>query len=610
MGAASRRKGARASGNRPVNRSPQFGEAVFVASERALRFQSPLEIAAAYKLDEVLPCLERIESAVAAGAYAAGFLAYEAAPAFDDALVAHPGIDHLPLAWFGLYDAVQATPPLDSPREPFSVGPWTPLVGKSDYTEAIHRIRDLIAAGDTYQVNYTFPMRAAFSGDVFSWFLALCRSQGADHAAFVDAGRYKILSASPELFFRLEAGALETRPMKGTRPRGRWPAEDRRLAAELAASAKDRAENVMIVDLLRNDVGRISETGSVRVPRLFDVERYETVWQMTSTIAGRTSATITEIMAALFPCGSVTGAPKVRTMQIIRELEPFPRGVYCGSIGWCAPGKRAEFNVAIRTVTLDTAQGRAYYNVGGGITWGSTPEGEYDECRTKAAVLSADRPEFELLESLLYDGGYFLLEEHLGRLAASAEYFRFAIDLERIKAALLEKAARFEKGAKKVRLLAARDGALRVEAGPATPAAPIRLGFAREPVDEANVFLYHKTTHRAVYERAKAGRPDCDDVLLWNGRSEITETTTANVILEIGGEWLTPPVSSGLLAGTMRAHLLGSGGVREAVLTKNDVVRATAIRIVNSVRKQVEAVFVDAPPSGLEAGTRQRTKRR
>ena len=567
------------------------GKALFVSRTRELRCVGPAGTVCARSVDEVRGCVQEIEAAVAGGLYAAGFIAYEAAPAFNEVLATHPP-GEAPLLWFGLYEDMAASPPDEAGPQSFRVGPWTAEVSEREYLEAVRRIRELIAAGDTYQVNYTFPMGAAFEGDPLSWYRCLCRAQGAEHTAFIDCGRFKILSASPELFFRLEGDLLETRPMKGTRPRGRWPEEDRRAAAELAASEKDQAENVMIVDLLRNDMGRVSETGSVHVSSLYDIERYETVWQMTSTITSRTSATVPEILAALFPSGSVTGAPKVRTMQIIRDLEPFPRGVYCGAVGWWAPDRRAEFNVAIRTVTVDLEKGQARYNVGGGVTWGSTPEGEYEECRVKAAVLSQRRPDFELLESLLFDGEYFLLDEHMARLASSAEYFRFEVDPQAIRLALREKAKTFQGGPLKVRLLVAKDGAFRIEAAPATPATPVRLGFAAEPVDDADVFLYHKTTRREVYEHARASRPDCDDVLLWNQREEITETTATNVVLDLDGECLTPPVGSGLLAGTMRGRLLACGEIREAVLTKADVSRAKSIRLINSVRKWIDVEFV------------------
>jgi len=568
------------------------GDILFVSRKQEMRYANPVAVIAARSIRKAPDCIARIEAGVAQGLHAAGFIAYEAAPGFNDVLETHaPG--ELPLLWFALYEHAAISQPVTMEKQPFRVGGWTAEVTKERYLEALAEIRELIAAGHTYQVNYTFPMHATFEGDALSWFRGLCEAQRTDYAAFIDAGRFKILSASPELFFRLDGERLETRPMKGTRPRGRWMEEDLRLAEELRTSEKDRAENVMIVDLLRNDMGRVSESGSVRVASLFEIERYETLWQMTSSITSTTRASLPEILAALFPSGSVTGAPKVRTMQIIRRLESFPRGVYCGAVGWWTPDRRAEFNVAIRTVTVDSETGIARYHVGGGITWGSTPESEFEECHVKAAVLTQGRPEFELLESLLFDRGYFLLEEHIERLASSAEYFGFDIEIETVRAALVKRTATFGPDPLKVRLLVKRDGSFRIESAPATPSVPVKLGFAAEPVDDRNVFLFHKTTHRSVYEHAKASHPDCDDVLLWNQRGEITESTRANVLLNIGGEWLTPPVSSGLLPGAMRAHLLERGEIRETVLTKADLSRAASVALINSVRKWIEVRFVD-----------------
>ncbi len=571
----------------------------------------------------MLPCLERVAAGVARGLHAAGFLAYEAAPAFDPALRTHPP-GPLPLLWFGLYRGMEERAPApDQTGKTFSFGPWSPLVSAGGYAENIRRIRALIAAGDTYQVNYTFPLEAAFQGDVAACFDRLCAAQRADYCACLDLGRHCLLSASPELFFRLEGDRLETRPMKGTRPRGRRPEEDRKLARALAASGKDRAENVMIVDLLRNDMARISEPNSVEVQSLYDVEAYPTVWQMTSTIRSRTRAGVPEILRALFPSGSVTGAPKIRTMEIIRELEAGPRGVYCGTIGWWAPDGRAEFNVAIRTVVLDIQAGRARYHVGSGITYGSSAGDEYRECLDKAVLLThgdpdlksvhgsdapalepggphpapkASRPRptpdstcpsFELIETLRYDNGYFLLPEHLDRLAASAACFGFACDRPAVERALLAAAEPEAAAPLKVRLLLRKDGAVTIHKEPLPPAAALKLGFAARPVDAGNIFLHHKTTCRGVYREALASRPDCDDVLLWNARGEITESTIANVVLELDGARWTPPLSSGLLGGVFRRHLLARGKIAERVLTREEVGRAGALFLINSVRQWI-----------------------
>ncbi len=597
-------------------------------------FASPVEVIATATISEVIPCLERVADGVARGCHAAGFLTYEAGPAFDPAMRTQaPG--PLPLLWFGLYRAMErnAAEP-ERPAGAFDVGTWTPLLSAAAYRENIRRIRELIEAGDTYQVNYTFPLQATFRGDARAWFDRLCAAQQADYCADIDLGRFRLLSASPELFFSLQGNTLETRPMKGTRPRGHWPDEDQSLARALAASEKDRAENVMIVDLLRNDMARISEPDSVRVHSLYNVEAYPTVWQLTSTVRSRTRATLPEIMRALFPSGSVTGAPKIRTMEIIRELETGPRGIYCGTIGWWTPDGQAEFNVAIRTVVIDTQSGQARYDVGSGITYGSSAEDEYRECLDKAALLTRQTPEFELIETLSCDGEYFLLPEHLERLAASARYFGLACDRTALEKALLAAMISDSETGRhnypplqklptptpaggeerdqaprpggaggglsselsallKVRLLLRKDGSFTIQTDALPPPATLKVGFADQPVDTRNVFLYHKTTCRSMYQQALASRPDCDDVLLWNERGEITESTIANVVLELeDGRW-TPPLTSGLLAGTFRGQLLAQGAIAERILTKADVLRASSIFLVNSVRQWIPVHWLD-----------------
>ena len=556
-----------------------------------LAFAQPREVHCAQSPGEVADVLAQVERALDAGRWAAGFLAYEAAPAFDAALCVHPP-DGAPLAHFAVYDAPETLAALDA-AGPAGACAWKPGIERDAYLRAIESIREYIAAGATYQVNYTFPIYAKFNGDARAWFARLSAAQGGGPHAFLDLGGLQILSVSPELFFRLDGDTLTTRPMKGTRPRGRFPREDRARAAELAASAKDCAENVMIVDLLRNDLGRVAETGTVSVPRLFDIERYETVWQMTSTITARTHAPLSRIFDALFPCGSVTGAPKIETMRIIRELEPGPRGAYCGAVGWCGPERQAVFNVAIRTVTVDKRRGTARYHAGGGITWDSVAAAEYQECLDKTAVLTHARPPFRLLESLLFDGDYFLLDEHLDRIEASADYFGFAFGRAELRRQLLEHAASIVARPAKVRLLLARDGVAEIESAPAPAAATVRLGLAREPVDSGNVFLFHKTTHRQVYEEALLARPDCGDVLLWNEDGMLTESTRANVVLDLDGKLLTPPVEAGLLAGSFRERLLRDGVIREAPLSRNDIPKARAIHLINSVRKWTQTQWVD-----------------
>lgn len=561
---------------------------------RSFVFQGLVRVVEAWALAEVLPGFEVIEDAVARGLYAAGFVAYEAAPAFEPALAVRPPEGSLPLLRFGLFrERIEGRPPaLGEPGGAFSLGEWVPSISEERYASAVERIRERIAAGDTYQVNYTFRLRAPFSGDDAALYARLALAQRAAYSAHLRFGDLAILSLSPELFFDWRGDVLTLRPMKGTRPRGRWTAEDDALAAELLASPKDRAENVMIVDLLRSDAGRVAAPGSVEVPRLFEVERYETVHQMTSTVRARTlpGTRLSDLFRALFPSGSVTGAPKIRTSEILAGLEDSPRGVYTGAVGFVSPGE-AVWNVAIRTLVLDRRAGRAELGVGSGITYDSEPAAEYRECLAKAEFARREPFDFQLLETLLLEpaGGFFLLDLHLDRLQDSARYFGFRYDREEIERRLARIASAAD--SLRIRLLLDREGGISIEAGPLLPSEePVRVAFAAQPIDRREPLLYHKTTRREIYERRAAERPDLGDVLLWNEEGEVTESTIANLVVEIGGERCTPPVACGLLPGVFRAELLRRGEVRERVLSREDVERAEAVWLVNSVRRWRRAV--------------------
>jgi para-aminobenzoate synthetase/4-amino-4-deoxychorismate lyase len=399
-----------------------------------------------------------------------------------------------------------------------------------------------------------------------------------------------ICSASPELFYRREGDTVTARPMKGTAARGLTTTADRAQAEWLHQSEKNRAENVMIVDMIRNDLGRVATTGSVRVPELFAIERYPTLLQMTSTVTAETGAGLAELMAAVFPCASITGAPKVWTMRLLRTLEPEPRGVYTGAIGFLCPDGRSQFNVAIRTVVLDRRTETAAYGVGSGIVWDSEPAAEYAECLLKARVLDvpAARADFSLLESLRWtpEDGYWLLDRHISRLLDSAEYFNIPADEPTIREAL-QAAGQNLAAPAKVRLLVGQDGRPSVETAPLSAGAgpsPLRLGVASEPVWSGDRWLYHKTTERDAYERALAGRPDCDDVVLVNERGEVTETSRANLVVELNGRRYTPPVSCGLLAGTARQKLLERGEIAARILSVDDLRQAQRVWTLNSVR--------------------------
>lgn len=564
-------------------------------------FNGPGRVLSAADHAGVIPLLREVEEAVETqGLFAAGFLSYEASPAFDAALRTHPP-DEFPLAWFLLSSSWTEIDDAGLPAPPGEGEPlcWTPTVTEDEYRAAVRYIRDRIAEGDTYQVNYSYRLRSAFTGDPFALFRRMAGAQNTPWCAYLNTGRFAICSASPELFFRLNGRTLTSRPMKGTAPRGLTNEDDRKCGERLRLSEKDRAENVMIVDMMRNDIGRVARTGTVRVPELFALEKYPTVWQLTSTVQGETDAGVADLLCALFPAASITGAPKPATMEIIRDLESTPRRIYTGAIGTVFPGKKATFSVAIRTALVDRQASSAEFGVGGGIVWKSTEEGEFAESRIKASVIIDAHPEFSLLETLLWSPreGYVFLEEHLLRMAESAEYFSFPFKTETAKARLSELSRSLRSLAHKVRLLADREGRVTTESEtwipPGTDALPV-VRLARKSVDSSDRFLYHKTTHRLVYVRAKSGIEECDDVILWNERGEVTESTIANLVAEVDGRLVTPPVSSGLLPGVYRRRMLEEGTVREGVLIRADLARAARVFLMNSVRGMYEVKMLNS----------------
>ena len=570
--------------------------------------RDPRSVKVARALDEVIPLLRDAEMAQKRGAWVALAISYDAAPAFDRALDVHRDAG-FPLVWCGIFDAAESAAAArrgDSEshlasgfassrlRGRFEISPFEPALAAGEYLRALEAIKDYIAAGDTYQVNYTFPLRGRVSGDLFACFDTVARSQGAGYSAYLDIGSHRLLSFSPELFFRRDGRILTTKPMKGTARRGRWLAEDDVRADRLAVSAKDRAENVMIVDLLRNDLGRIAEVGSVEVPALFAVECFNRVLQMTSTVTAtqRGDADLVDVLSALFPCGSVTGAPKIRSMQIIRELEPHPRGIYTGAIGLLSPGGDVAFNVAIRTLSVEAATGRATLGVGGGITWESTVTGEYEESLLKAAFLTERWPEFSLLETLaLIDGAYVLLERHVARAAASAKYFGFRFSDGEVRKALGGVAEAHSSGKWRVRLLIDPAGNAQAEAELLTPnrEQPLSVRLHPHPIDDADPLLYHKISARGRYDAALAECQPCDDVVFVNTRGEVTESSIANIVVPSEGKNWTPPREAGLLAGTFREELLARGELLERSITVEELERVRGFWLVNSVRGWMRA---------------------
>ncbi len=552
-------------------------------------FSNPHCIISATSVDEVRSALQEVERLVNLNNWhAAGFVSYEAAPAFDNALHVRIAGD-FPLIWFGLYSEPHVLKSLEVFKDLISLDTldWQATVKQESYAESIEKIKDHIAHGNTYQVNYTMRLNSQFSGDSWRFFQHLAQNQN-KYAAYVNTGRYIICSASPELFFKLDGDKIFSRPMKGTVKRGRTTPEDKAQAGWLHQSRKNRAENVMIVDMIRNDLGRIAELGSVQVPELFHVEKYPTLFQMTSLVQAKTTTSIADIFSALFPCASITGAPKVSTMKIIAELETTPRRIYTGSIGYISPNRKAQFNVAIRTALIDRENKTAEYGVGGGIVWDSDNEDEYSEALLKARVLKNRQREFSLLETMLWTpkDGYFLHKKHLERMQDSAEYFDFIFSREKLETYLNELARGFN-STQRVRVLLNKDGRLDAEAKSfESQRQTFKARLAKHPINSKEIFLYHKTTNREIYPLPNG----FDDILLYNEHEELTEFTIGNLVAEINGELLTPPISCGLLPGTFRAHLLETGRIKEQAIHKDELEKCSKIFLVNSVRKWVEVL--------------------
>ena len=568
------------------------------------RWGAPARVLVAHHIDEVKPVLEAVHAAAEAGHWCVGHVRYEAAPAFDAALQVHAADG--PLVWFEVHDgAPSAWPPAEAAGHAEARATWLPTLARPDFDAAIARIHQAIGDGELYQVNYTAPWMGTVTGEGAALFDALLRAQPGGYAACFTAGDEQVLSVSPELFFDWQAsaagGSILARPMKGTAARGATPALDVAAAERLRASPKERAENVMIVDLLRNDLSRIAEPHTVRVPELFHTQALPTVWQMTSDVQARTRTglRLPDVFAALFPCGSVTGAPKVRAMQLIRELERQPRGIYCGAIGVVRPDGRggiaATFNVPIRTVVMRGTQARC--SIGSGITASAEAGAEWQEWLHKQAFLARASEPFEVLETLaLVDGVYRHQAEHLARMAEAAQHFGYPWQPAAVHACLQALAAQHGSGPWRVRLLLDRFGQPRAEAFALQPTAtPVRLQLAPRPLAEAHgEWVRFKTTRRAHYAAfAPAPGSGIFDTVLFNAEGEITESTFGNLAMQMDdGRWLTPPLACGLLPGVGRAVALREGRVQEGVVRVQDLHRVRRWAFINSLRGWLDAELV------------------
>ena len=546
-------------------------------------FTQPIRELKTRDLSEVANLLAQVESYQVQGYYVVGYVSYEAAPAFEEKLAVHkaPLLAEY-LLYFTVHDRVETSPIPLTYEDVALPSKWQELTSAENYEKAIAQIHHHLRQGDTYQVNYTVQLKQDLSANPFAIYNRMVVEQEAVYNAYVEHDEMAVISMSPELFFEQNDRELTTRPMKGTTQRGVTDDEDLKEAAWLEQDPKNRSENMMIVDLLRNDMNRISEVGSEHVERLCQVEQYSTVWQMTSTIKSqlREDVDLVVIFRSLFPCGSITGAPKIATMEIIKDLEPQPRGVYCGTIGILLPNGRRIFNVAIRTIQLH--QGKAIYGVGGGITWDSTWESEYREVHQKAAVLYRKQARFQLISTGKISQKQLLFEDqHLERLTKASRYFAYPFDPEDLRQRIEEECQACDSHQDyRLRITLNKSGELELSRQVLTPLSP---GFCQaklclQETDLNQAFTYFKTTYRphlSIGEQEK---------IYHNKSEELLETSIGNLVLKIAGKFYTPPIRLGILPGIYRQHLLETGQVEEKVLTLADLNQAETIYGCNAVR--------------------------
>ena len=553
-------------------------------------FTKPIKELKTKNLDQVEALLREVEAYQEKGFYAVGYISYEAAPAFEKKFAVHPApLMGEYLLYFTIHEEVETLPFPEDYEAVDLPANWKEEVEAPVYQEAIKTIHHHIRQGDTYQVNYTVQLSQELKADPLAIYNRLVVEQKAHYNAFIQHDDVSILSISPELFFEQDDRLLTTRPMKGTTRRGLTNQEDLQESAWLKADPKNRAENMMIVDLLRNDMNRISEIGSEQVTRLCQVEQYSTVWQMTSTIESRLrpEVDLVQTFRALFPCGSITGAPKISTMEIIHKTEKAPRGVYCGTIGILLPKGKRIFNVAIRTLQMQGNQ--AIYGVGGGITWDSKWESEYQETKQKSAVLYRQEPRFELLTTgRIHKGELTFLEQHLTRLREASRYFAYPYDEPKLLKELQEELARLESNLDyRCRIALHKNGTFHLVITELTdlPASYLQAQLTEQKLDLATPFTYFKTSQRDHLSQSN------HEQIFHLPDGTLLETTIGNLVLEIEGQLYTPPAHLPLLDGIYRRHLLETQQVEEKLLTLNDLTDADRIYACNALRGLYELDF-------------------
>lgn len=569
------------------------------ANERWLSLSALAEQRSCEAADAVLPLLAWAEAQAVAGRWVCGFVAYEAAGACDEALQPKANPDAtLPLVWFGAFE--QADPVADPALAAVLPVPAPALQAEwsaEQYRVGFERVKAYLGAGDSYQVNLTFKLRGQFEGDSYALFCQLCANQAGRYSAYLAFEDQVVLSASPELFFERRGKQILTRPMKGTTRRGQDPEEDAALAEELRKDPKNQAENLMIVDMIRNDLGKIAEIGSVQVPQLFEVECYPRIQQMTTSVLAKSAEPLPVLMQGLFPCASITGAPKARTVAIIKELEPSPRGLYTGSIGLIRPGGDCQFSVVIRSAVWDRRSGDMSFGVGSGLVWDSRGDDEHAECLLKANILEP-RAKPGLFETIHWNSqtGYRLLPGHCRRMARSAAALGIAFD-EQVFNRALESRPLYSTA--RVRLMLSAAGEFSREVSPAPePLAVMRLALCPWPVQSDWPLLAHKVDRRDLYERAVADSPPCDQVLLWNEAGNITESNFANLVIREGERLITPPLRDGLLPGVFREQLLLELEIEQGSIGRQRLLAADEIWLINSLRGWMRAELL---PEALHA---------
>ena len=558
-------------------------------------FTDPVTIISCRQRSELKNCFRQIESYLQKGFYLAGFFSYELGYILEESLTRYYPKQYHPLIWMGVFRRPHSlTKPLAAVEiNNFYLSTPALNVSRTEYGKNIAIIKELIRGGDTYQINYTAKYKFDFWGDIIAFYNRLKEMQKVSYSALIKYNGNYIVSLSPELFFRIDKNRrITVKPMKGTAPKnsGQW----------LTSDKKNRSENVMIVDLLRNDLGRICKTGSVRVKQLFEIEEYETLQQMTSTVQGNLlpQVKIWDIIKSLFPCGSVTGAPKINSMKIIHALEKEPRNIYTGAIGYLAPDNTAVFNVAIRTIDLEyvgAGKYKAQMGIGGGIVYDSEPEAEHRECMLKAKFLIDSVPDFSLIETMLCDRGKIkYLAAHLRRLKASARYFNIPCNIAAVKQTLQKQTSSL-KGSLRLRLLLDAAGETTVEHASfvMNKSALLKIAISKYKIKSQDIFLRHKTTHRKLYdeEYKKYTAQGYFDIIFRNEKDEITEGAISNIFIRENGCYYTPPLTSGLLSGIQRQVMIKRLKAKEKVLYLSDLKKADKIFLTNSVRGINEVIF-------------------